>query len=386
MDSILEFKGQLQKIYAMYSKYIDKIVQFILAVLTFYLIGHEIGFMHMLTNPVVTLGLSVVCAFLPPVFTVLAAAALVLGHVYAASLGMMIVTAVVFLLMFIFYLRLAPETAVVVLLMPIAYMLKIPAVVPVAVALVGSPMYAVPVALGTIASYLISQVKESAAALQSAEEANFITDMTDFAKQTLMGREMWLMVIAGIICVLAVYGIRRSSAAHAWKIASVSGALVYVVVVAAGSAVLGIKISYGPLFAGAAAAVIVGLILEIMFFAVDYSKCENLQYEDDEYYYYVKAVPKVGVAAPEKTVKRINKRDDLQNESEIIDSEELRRKAKKPAGGRKQQAGKQQRRKEPVYTASEKSQERKRKVSEDTEHLLLTRSLRKDLNLDDDEK
>ena len=48
-----------------------------------------------------------------------------------------------------------------------------------------------------------------------------------------------------------------------------------------------------------------GLVLELLFFSVDYSRTENIQFEDDEYYYYVKAVPKVGVAVPEKKVKRI---------------------------------------------------------------------------------
>lgn len=31
-----------------------------------------------------------------------------------------------------------------------------------------------------------------------------------------------------------------------------------------------------------------------------------MQFEDDEYYYYVKAVPKMTVAAPTNTVKKIN--------------------------------------------------------------------------------
>ena len=39
---------------------------------------------------------------------------------------------------------------------------------------------------------------------------------------------------------------------------------------------------------------------------MDYSRTEKVQFEDDEYYYYVKAVPKMTVAAPAKTVKRIN--------------------------------------------------------------------------------
>ncbi len=389
MDGILELKGQLQKIYAQYSKYIDKIIQFVLAVFTFYMINDNIGFMHMLTNPVVTLGLSVVCAFLPPAFTVLLAAALVLGHVYSLSLGMLVVTALVFLLMFIFYLRLAPKTSIVVILMPLACLLKVPAVIPIAAALIGSAAYAVPAALGTIAYYLIHQIKDSAAAIQTAEGGNILTDMINFAKQSLTSKEMWLFVIVDIICVLTVYGIRRCAIAHAWKLASVVGAGIYIVVSAAGGAVLDVKISYGVLAIGAVVSIVVGFVLEILFFCVDYSRCESLQYEDDEYYYYVKAVPKVGVTASEKMVKRINRREDIMNESEIIDSDELRKRSRK-----KQES--QNLRSNPVkknnlaYAASEKNQNRTKKKSSadktNTEHLLLTRSLRKDLNLDEKRK
>ena len=34
-------------------------------------------------------------------------------------------------------------------------------------------------------------------------------------------------------------------------------------------------------------------------------RAEKVQFEDDEYYYYVKAVPKVTVTRPEKQVKQI---------------------------------------------------------------------------------
>jgi disulfide oxidoreductase YuzD len=38
---------------------------------------------------------------------------------------------------------------------------------------------------------------------------------------------------------------------------------------------------------------------------VDYTRTERVQFEDDEYYYYVKAVPKNMIAEPKKTVKKI---------------------------------------------------------------------------------
>ena len=40
--------------------------------------------------------------------------------------------------------------------------------------------------------------------------------------------------------------------------------------------------------------------------ADDYSRTERLEYEDDEYYYYVKAVPKATVATSERSIKKIN--------------------------------------------------------------------------------
>jgi len=46
--------------------------------------------------------------------------------------------------------------------------------------------------------------------------------------------------------------------------------------------------------------------LQFFVFNVDYSRTELVQFEDDEYYYYVKAVPKITLATPEKSVKRIN--------------------------------------------------------------------------------
>ena len=54
-------------------------------------------------------------------------------------------------------------------------------------------------------------------------------------------------------------------------------------------------------------------------FSVDYSRSENLQFEDDEYYYYVKAIPKMNVSTQEKTIKRINERYEVDE----VEAEEI---------------------------------------------------------------
>ena len=57
--------------------------------------------------------------------------------------------------------------------------------------------------------------------------------------------------------------------------------------------------------AGAAGAIVLMLVLEFFLFNVDYTRAEYLQYEDDDYYYYVKAVPKIKMTQSSRSVKTI---------------------------------------------------------------------------------
>lgn len=382
MDNLYILKGQIQQIYAGYSKWIDKAVQFVLALAVFYMINHDMGFMALLSNPLITLGLAVICAFLPAAVTVIVAALLILAQISAVSLPVMGVTAAIFIVMFVFYVRFSPKTALLILLTPLAFLLKIPYVIPVAFGLVGTPLSIVPIICGVIVYYMMDCVKASASTLKSA---SLFEQLGLYMKRVFQNKEMILVLIAFIIVLLLVYQVHRMAVNHAWKSASAAGVVAGIVIMAAGSAALDVKISYPELILGSIAALIVGLILELLFFAVDYSRCENVQYEDDEYYYYVKAVPKIVVAAPEKTVKRINRRSE-QSETEIIDADEIRRKSAEAAehtNGRTTEKGRKKKRNvkktgAPLTKASS--------FSASTDELLLTRSLRKELHLDDEDK
>ena len=375
MDNLYVIKGQLQQVYAKYSRFIDKGIQFVLALAAFYMINHDLGFMSLLSNPLITLGLAIICAFLPMIVTVLAAAVLILVQMASVSLGIMAVTAAVFVIMFV--------TAVILLLTPLAFLCHIPYVIPVAFGLVGTPASVVAIICGTIVYYMIDYVKTSAAALESGGAEGMLGQLMTYLQQVFQNREMIIWIIAFVIVLFLVYQVRRMSVNHAWKSASAAGAVAGIVIVAAGSAVLDAGVSYPELILGNAAAVAVGLVLELLFFAVDYSRAESVQYEDDEYYYYVKAVPKIVVAAPEKTVKRINRREEKQ-ETEIIDTDEIRRKSAEGGEARKESGNRAQK-----GRAAGKPRSPRKKASQITgnmDQLLLTRSLQKELHLDEEER
>ena len=305
MSTLLVWREKLQNIYAKYSIYILKALQFVTGLIVFGLINSNIGFMEQASSVVCTAGLAVICTFFPMTIMTLAAAALVLVHFYAVSMPIAIVSLVVFLLMFIFYFRFTPKKAWIVLLSAIAFGLKIPFVIPVVFGLLGTPVWIVPASFGIISYYMIDYVKDSATALKSADAENLADSLMNFTKQLFTSKEMWLMIGAIVVGILVVHLIRTRSVDHAWKIASAAGAAVSVILLSAGSIALDIDISFAIVLASAVLGIAIGLVLEFFFFSVDYSRAENIQFEDDEYYYYVKAVPKVGVAVPEKEVKRI---------------------------------------------------------------------------------
>ena len=305
MSTLLVWREKLQNIYAKYSIYILKALQFVTGLIVFGLINSNIGFMEQASSVVCTAGLAVICTFFPMTIMTLAAAALVLVHFYAVSMPIAIVSLVVYLLMFIFYFRFTPKKAWIVLLSAIAFGLKIPVVIPVVFGLLGTPVWIVPASFGIISYYMIDYVKDSATALKSADAENLADSLMNFTKQLFTSKEMWLMIGAIVVGILVVHLIRTRSVDHAWKIASAAGAAVSVILLSAGSIALDIDISFAIVLASAVLGIAIGLVLEFFFFSVDYSRAENIQFEDDEYYYYVKAVPKVGVAVPEKEVKRI---------------------------------------------------------------------------------
>ena len=228
MSTLLVWREKLQRIYALYSIYIQKGLQFVTGLVLFWVINSNIGFMKPASSVFCTLGLAVICTFLPMTITVLAATALILAHFYALSLPIALVALVIFILMYIFYFRFTPKKAWLVLISGLAFSLKIPFVIPIAFGLLGSPVWIVPASCGIITYYMTDYVKVSAAALKEADASGIAANLMSFTKQVLASKEMWLMVMAVTIGILVVNFVRTRGVDHSWKIASAAGAAVTV--------------------------------------------------------------------------------------------------------------------------------------------------------------
>lgn len=305
MTNLLVFREQLKKFYSKYELYITPLCKFLLALVSLLVINSRIGYMSTLKNAAVVLILALLCSFLPINLTIVIAATVTLAHLYAFSVECAIVALAVFLLLFILYFRFSPKDTLAVLLTPICFVLKIPYVMPIAVGLIGTPASSVAVASGVIVYYMLAGMNESASVLNTFD-ADGMVDKFRYCIDTLMGnRAMMVAIVAFAATVLVVWFIRRLSIDHAWTIAMITGALLNILILLFGDLMYSTDISIIGLILGSIVSVLLVKVLQFFVFNVDYSRTEMVQFEDDEYYYYVKAVPKNTVATPEKRVKTI---------------------------------------------------------------------------------
>ena len=306
MTALLELRENLKKIYSRNEAFILPVIKFLLGVIVLSIINGKMGYMTKLDNMAIVLIVSLLCSFLPTGFMAFFAMMFAVLHMYALSIETAAVGLVVFLLLYLLFLRFTAKEALVVVLTPVLCMLKLPYVMPVAMGLIGTPASCVSVGCGVVVYYLLQTVITNAPTINSmgAEEAT--AKLRLLIDGMLGNKAMLVMIAAFAITVIVVYLIRRMSVDHSWTIAMVAGVMIEVMILLVGDLMYATNLSIVSALLGAVVTLIACKIIEFFRFCLDYSRTEKVQFEDDEYYYYVKAVPKMTVAAPTNTVKKIN--------------------------------------------------------------------------------
>ena len=306
MTALLELRENLKKIYSRNEAFILPVIKFLLSVIVLSIINGKMGYMTKLDNMAIVLIVSLLCSFLPTGFMAFFAMMFAVLHMYALSIETAAVGLVVFLLLYLLFLRFTAKEALVVVLTPVLCMLKLPYVMPVAMGLIGTPASCVSVGCGVVVYYLLQTVITNAPTINSmgAEEAT--AKLRLLIDGMLGNKAMLVMIAAFAITVIVVYLIRRMSVDHSWTIAMVAGVMIEVMILLVGDLMYDTNLSIVSALLGSVVTLIACKIIEFFRFCLDYSRTEKVQFEDDEYYYYVKAVPKMTVAAPTNTVKKIN--------------------------------------------------------------------------------
>lgn len=314
MTELLVIREYIKNYYAKYEEYIVPVLKFLLAAVLFVTINSRMGYMEKIDNLVIVLVAALLCSFLPLGMTMFLCAAFLLMHTYALSVECVVVLLLAFLVVGALYLRFSSGNHLFFLLTPLLFVWKIPYVMPIAAGLFGTPVSAVAVAGGVIIYYVLAYISGNAVAFGSGGGSDSILQrFSDVGIGVVGNREMLIVAVAFAVTALLVYGIRRMSINYSRAVAALVGTLADIVILLVGDLMYDANFSIAAVIFGSAAGAAIALVIQFFHFNLDYARTEKVQFEDDEYYYYVKAVPKMTVAAPEKRVKRITTQRVSQN-------------------------------------------------------------------------
>jgi len=307
MNQLLIIKQQIVRFYSRYEAYIVPVLRFFTTLIALLFINGNVGFMSKLKNPAIVLILSLLCAFLPTNIIVVAMGFVIVAHVYSLSMNCAVVLLLIFVIMYALYFRFTPKDAVAAIFTPIAFALHIPYAVPLTMGFVGTPVSGISVGCGTAVYYMLKFIKENKDALSSgaSDTDSALSGFKSIIDGLIKNPAMILMVIAFAITITLIFLIRRLPINYSWQIALGVGTVIQMIVLLIGSAVMDAEVGALGVILGSIFSAIIVLVIQFFIFNVDYSRAENVQFEDDEYYYYVRAIPKITLEAPNSRV-RVN--------------------------------------------------------------------------------
>ena len=307
MTTLLTFRDNVKAFLSRYDYILTPVLKFILAVVLFWSLNNQMGYMPLLQNILLMTLLSVVCAFLPVEFIAGIGGIMIVLHSTKVSLDAALVGLALILIFYFGYMRFAPKTGVIALLVPLCYICHAVYALPIALGFLVGPAAIIPAIFGVILYYYGIGLAELNNLLAAATEEEETIQGYQYILSELLDNRLMLLIFIVFACVILVtYAIYRASFSNSWIVAFLAGGFLNVVLFLVGSVMLSIEVEIAPIFVGSIVGILIAVVCQFGKGIVDYQRTEILQFEDDEYYYYVKAIPKLSVAESNKNIKRIN--------------------------------------------------------------------------------
>ncbi len=305
MTTLLEMKQKIKNFYGEHDTWLLPLLKFLLAFLVFQSINSTLGFLEALDNIFIVLILSIICAVLPLNGMAVLGCIMIVAHCYGVGVEVAAFSVLLLLLLMILFLRFTSQDNLTLILTPAAFSFHMPAAIPVGSGLLRGPSCAVPACCGVILYYFMEVVSDRSTVLQG-KETESVQKLQILLDALINNQEMWLNILAFVVVLMVVYLISRTSADYSWRIGDAAGSVLYILIMILGGMFLNVNINIGSVILSGVLAAVAGLLIEFAALGIDYSRSETTQFEDDEYVYYVKAVPKSFVAQSEKKIKNIS--------------------------------------------------------------------------------
>lgn len=310
LTKILEIRTAAIEMYRKGRVFINPIIKFILGLLVFSSINGAIGFDPRFARTSIVLILSVISAVTPGGVMVFLAMILSLLHIYSTSLMLAIIVLLFFIVLYAALMRFSSKNALVAVIIPLLAPFNLHFAVPLVLGCVATPVAIFPCACGVVFYYLIDIIKYAAGKQIELNLDDVVQYYTDILDVILAKKEMYIVIIVFTIVLLVVFLVRKLPFNYALLVSIGVGTVVNIIGLLIGSLKYDLTISALAIIFMSLLCGVIAIAAQYVKRVLDYTATEHLQFEDDDYYYYVKAVPKLNISMSNHNIKVLNINDE----------------------------------------------------------------------------
>ena len=307
MTTLLTFRDSVKAFFGRYDFIFTPLFKGVIAYIIFLSLNSQFGYFALLDNRSLIIMLAIICAFLPSEVITAIGGLMIALQSFKVSIDVGLLSVAVILIFYCAYMRFSTKTGIIVLLVPLCFSLHLTYAIPIIVGFLVGPAAIIPVIFGFILYYYEQSLSELVKVLAAAtEDDEAVSGFQYVINGMISNKEMFLIFVVSALVILITYAIYRLSFEHSWVASFIAGGFFNVVLYLAGNVLILVDIDLASVVTGSVIGIVLALIIQFFKGIVDYQRTEILQFEDNEYYYYVKAVPKLYVSESNKNVKKIN--------------------------------------------------------------------------------
>ncbi len=310
MTFFMKLREQTRNFIMTHEVWMDRIFKAVITLIALEVISKSFGYSEVLSHLWMHIVIALLCSLVPVSAMALVVEIFLILELLSLSRLVALVAAIFFVVSYVLcgvyhgrgYQNLAGVT--------VAYQLHVPYLLPLESGLLENANEVTTVICGATISYYLKSVKDHASQLLDSKDSISVLDiLTEGLVTNVM---FYVYLTALVVMFLVVYSIRNLNIAHSWLIAVAVGVVTESLILLAGY-LLTARTSQIPwLIGGNLITLAIGFATNYLVLDLDYNRAQKVQFEDDEYYYYVTAVPKIRLTEESKEIKKITTQDTTQ--------------------------------------------------------------------------
>lgn len=306
MMALLILKSKIKNIYEKHYRLVRGILKVCVVFAILMLITTKMDYQSLLSQYWLLFGIALICGAAPDLVSVLCITAVMEAEIIQVSQMQAASILLVILIYYLLFGRLTDKQSIILVSVPVLSVLQLGYVVPVVAGLFFSPVMLPALIVSVFLHFILCGVQEYALAVSRVTQTRAPLASLQYLMEYLKGNTLFFTMLAAfVLTFVCVYLIRRLRIQYASQVAILVGAILLLSILLLGNIKLELDVDLPGVVISILISVAIAYVIQFFHLTLDYRGTRKLQFEDDEYYYYVTAIPKFKVAVIDKTVTRI---------------------------------------------------------------------------------